>query len=1246
MDNSTTISISVSKGSINEEMSMYRASMEDADRQLADGVSEDAISNESICKGDEILDTYKVTSGAIRGGMGSVWRVHHKGWGIDLAMKRPQPKFFAEASKRRKEEFVSECENWIDLGLHANIVSCYYVREIGGVPSIFSEWMDGGSLRDRIRDGSLYEGEPEQVQKRVLDLAIQAARGLSYSHEKGLIHQDMKPGNLLLSSGWDAKVADFGLAKARSQISGPSGYTREYCPKEQAQGETPAPWMDVYAWALTVLEMYAGERLWNTGEEAKYRAAEIMDSCKVPMPSEMRSLLTRCIGAEESAGAKRRSGGVGFFGRILGRKEKITIPDFAQIIPELEEIYKKTAERAYSRPVPDSVADTADSLNNKALSFLDLHQEEKAEILWEEALAMNPAHSSSNYNLSLHLLRSEKKYLYEIERQKAGSRVLENTDLHLLRQEIGSVPSMWANPSGETLEFYSDFIHAALSGNSILIAYCNDNEAFEAAGPVIKRADKETGKILETDEMAEIRSLEVDVHRVLIRPGADLAIVLLDNDTAALYDIKEKRVIGISEENEGFTDANDYCFSRDGSLLWGFNAAYRDFVVLIPSMRIHYLDLSWYLVCRPRKGGLLFRKLQNSDTLYLMESSGEFRKVFDFEKPLAEVPCIEVDCEPYPFLCYTYEGSKDSFVLDSDFQKIPVSKEFASKLNYIRFYDEGSRILYAYPHLTDPKKKDPISYNERLVLWDLKREARLCTTNTLRSVEEYSNVKPDFDPEGRELVLCEMNSVAHHFFHWYSVVLPDAPKDTVPASYRLSQIKSFSERTKEQEALAEAKRTFDRCLDSGDRERALAVFRRCRDIPGFSGSDNARSMEERLNAVCQKSDLRIVFPAGSVAAPPECVLDGSEEVYVVGASGANGAGGANGASGANGLDISKLYVVYKTEKPEEGIAFSLADGSVIRHISLPGNTVYTTVRNDRIYAFEKNLKCKVYDFKGNLTDAYESNPVNSGTVVIHDLDVDGKKLLYSKVEGSDFLASDQVYVRELASGSTESFTQRFHGEPFRFLQDGTVLYPKFEFDDDYQLMGYPYIISELIRFDLRKWKTVRTYRIYEEIKMFKNCRIGMNQDRSMFYPEMDYLDTEVGGEGRLIYAFDTDGDDDFCINSVACASREEEQASREQGRASRERGQASREQGQASRDQGQVIMLPGGRFFGGCGWKELWLMDIRDDSWREKFLEESEDCRLLFRPDGLEFYVQKKADAGGTGAGGTWKRYRVEFEYD
>ena len=53
------------------------------------------VSNATIQKGSTILDTYRVESDAIEGGMGSVWRVHHTGWNVDLAMKRPQPKCFS-----------------------------------------------------------------------------------------------------------------------------------------------------------------------------------------------------------------------------------------------------------------------------------------------------------------------------------------------------------------------------------------------------------------------------------------------------------------------------------------------------------------------------------------------------------------------------------------------------------------------------------------------------------------------------------------------------------------------------------------------------------------------------------------------------------------------------------------------------------------------------------------------------------------------------------------------------------------------------------------------------------------------------------------------------------------------------------------------------------------------------------------------------------------------------------------------
>ncbi|MBO7662246.1 MAG: protein kinase [Clostridia bacterium] len=160
----------------------------------------------------QLLDTYRIESDALHGGMGSVWRVRHTGWNTDLAMKRPQPRMFSTEDARRR--FIDECRNWINLGLHPNIVSCYYVREIGGVPAIFYEWMENGDLEQHIRDGTLYEGAAGGLQARLPDIAIQYARGLRYAHEQGLIHQDVKPANLLLTKDWQAKAADFGLAGA------------------------------------------------------------------------------------------------------------------------------------------------------------------------------------------------------------------------------------------------------------------------------------------------------------------------------------------------------------------------------------------------------------------------------------------------------------------------------------------------------------------------------------------------------------------------------------------------------------------------------------------------------------------------------------------------------------------------------------------------------------------------------------------------------------------------------------------------------------------------------------------------------------------------------------------------------------------------------------------------------------------------------------------------------------------------
>ena len=71
----------------------------------------------------------------------------------------------------------------------------------------------GGSLSDWIKDGRLYEGAPEAALARILDIAIQFAWGLDYSHEQGLIHQDVKPANVMMTKDGLAKVTDFGLAR-------------------------------------------------------------------------------------------------------------------------------------------------------------------------------------------------------------------------------------------------------------------------------------------------------------------------------------------------------------------------------------------------------------------------------------------------------------------------------------------------------------------------------------------------------------------------------------------------------------------------------------------------------------------------------------------------------------------------------------------------------------------------------------------------------------------------------------------------------------------------------------------------------------------------------------------------------------------------------------------------------------------------------------------------------------------------
>ena len=351
----------------------------------------------SINKGD-ILDTYRVETASIEsGGMGQVWRVRHMGWNVDLAMKRPRAERFA--NEEDKGVFTRECDAWVNLGLHPNIVSCYYVRRIGGVPAIFSEWMDGGSLEDAIQSGSLYTGSKAKQKERILDTAIQFARGLHYAHEAGLIHQDVKPDNVLLTKEGEVKVADFGLAKARAvltafagdptmaesdsgkSIMSPSGgYTPAYCSVEQMDGKKLTRRTDIYSWAVSVMEMYIGSRPWANGVVAGTVCQVYFTQARVPMPEALKGLLAKCLCSDPEDRPH----------------------DFAEVEAVLREIYRAETGAEYPRPTPNAAADTADSLNNRALSMLDLGKPEEAERCFDRALLVDPDHSKALYNRTIY----------------------------------------------------------------------------------------------------------------------------------------------------------------------------------------------------------------------------------------------------------------------------------------------------------------------------------------------------------------------------------------------------------------------------------------------------------------------------------------------------------------------------------------------------------------------------------------------------------------------------------------------------------------------------------------------------------------------------------------------------------------------------------------------------------------------------------------------------------------------------
>jgi serine/threonine-protein kinase len=271
-----------------------------------------------------------------RGGMSTVWLAADSGAGEtgetgktparDVAVKVLKPELTDDAEFRARFRAEAEAAETVHS---QHVVETYDYGEVPDVDGtgvtycfIVMEYVQGESLADILaRERTL----PEVM---ALDLLTQAATGLQAIHDRGLVHRDIKPGNLMITADGLVKVTDFGIAKAASAVpltrTGMVVGTAQYVSPEQAQGHDVGPTSDVYSLGVVGYEILAGHRPFS-GESTVSVALKHISTPAPQIPGEVstpvRELIDICLrkdprtryadGGELAAAAvKVRAGGM------------------------------------------------------------------------------------------------------------------------------------------------------------------------------------------------------------------------------------------------------------------------------------------------------------------------------------------------------------------------------------------------------------------------------------------------------------------------------------------------------------------------------------------------------------------------------------------------------------------------------------------------------------------------------------------------------------------------------------------------------------------------------------------------------------------------------------------------------------------------------------------------------------------------------------------------------------------------
>ena len=203
-----------------------------------------------------VNDRYRVERSVGRGGMAEVFLAH------DLLLDRPVALkvLFPEYANDPNfvERFRREAQSAAGL-THPNIVAVYDWGKVNNTYFIAMEFVQGRTL------ASILKEKLRLTARQACDVAVDVASALGFAHENGVVHRDIKPGNILIGSTGQIKVADFGIARALGSAvedgltqTGSVMGTATYLSPEQAQGSQPDPRSDIYSLGVMMYEIVAG----------------------------------------------------------------------------------------------------------------------------------------------------------------------------------------------------------------------------------------------------------------------------------------------------------------------------------------------------------------------------------------------------------------------------------------------------------------------------------------------------------------------------------------------------------------------------------------------------------------------------------------------------------------------------------------------------------------------------------------------------------------------------------------------------------------------------------------------------------------------------------------------------------------------------------------------------------------------------------------------------------------------------